>query len=386
MTRLLLLVALLSALCGCATTSLPPVTTANFAFEDDEKRLWTRCEEEERGIAKSDLLMHDKELEAYLNAVARKLQPAEVYKSIPFHVYILKNPYSNAFTFPNGNIYVHTGILARMDNEAQLATLLAHEMTHATHRHQVREFRGLLNKSAVFASTRSLLGGLPGVGELTTVLGEIGTAAAITGHSRDMEREADMEGIKLLVKAGYDPREAPKLFKHLKDEVEEEEQKEPFFFGSHPRLAERIESYEEFLNSSGGKAGGVDNAETFRKKVAGAVIENAFMDFRAGRFPQAGRGAEKYTKIRPRDARGYYLLGEIDRQKGDDGDAAEALKQFQKAVSVDPAYPDAHKRLGLLYFKEGKKSQAAKAFKAYLAKAPQAADRSYIEEYLSQCR
>lgn len=383
--RLLLVIAMLATLCGCATTTLPPVTTANFTFEEDEKRLWNRSEEEERTIAKSGILYHDKELETYLNAVARKLQPSEVYKSIQFHIHILKNPYSNAFTFPNGNIYVHTGILARMDNEAQLATLLAHEMTHATHRHQVREFRGLLNKSAVFASTRSLLGGLPGVGELTNVLGEIGTAAALTGHSRDLETEADMEGIKLVVKAGYDPREAPKLFRHIKEELDEEEGKEPFFFGSHPRLADRIDYYEEFLKSSGG-GGGAINADTFRKRVADVVIENAFMDFRAGRFPQAQREAEKYLEIRPKDGRGYYLLGEIARQRGEESDMAEAMKQFQKAVSVDPAYPDSQKGLGLLYFKEGKKSQAAKAFKAYLAKARNAPDRSYIEDYLSQCR
>lgn len=382
--RLVVLLSLMAALSGCATTNLPPVTTAHFTFEDDEKRLWNRSEEEQRALAKSGVLYHDKELESYLNSVARKLQPADIYRAIPFHILIVKNPYSNAFAYPNGMIYVHTGILARMDNEAQLATLLAHEMTHATHRHQVREFRGVLNKSAVFASTRSLLGGVPGVGDLTTVLGEIGTAAAISGYSRDLEAEADLEGIKQVVKAGYDPREAPKLFRHLKQELEENEQKEPFFFGSHPRLVDRIDSYEEFLK--GYMGGGLDNAETFRRKVNGVVIENALMDFRAGRFAQAQRSAEKYLAVRPRDGRGYYLLGEIARQKGDEASLSEALKQFQKAVAIDPGYANAHKGLGLVYFREGKKAQAAKAFRAYLAKAPHASDRSYIEDYLSQCK
>lgn len=382
--RWLLIMSLLLALCGCATTNLPPVTTANFSFEDDEKRLWTRSQEEQRALAKNGLLYHDKELEQYLNAVARKLQPPEIYRSIPFHVLILKNPYSNAFAYPNGVIYVHTGMLARMDNEAQLATLLAHEMSHATHRHQIREFRGVLNKSAVFASTRSLLGGVPGVGNLTTALGELGTAAAISGYSRDLETEADLAGIKLVVKAGYDPREAPKLFQHLKQELEESQQREPFFFGSHPRLADRIDAYQEFL--AGHRNGGVDNAETFRRKVAGVLIENALMDFRAGRFVQAKRSAEKYLASRPRDGRGYYLLGEIARQKGDEAGLAEALTQFQKAVAVDSGYANAHKGLGMVYFREGKKGLAAKAFRAYLAKSPNAPDRSYIEDYLAQCR
>ena len=384
--RFAIILVLLASLCGCATTSLPPVTAKDFVFEEDEKRLWNRSEEEEQAIAKSGMLYQDRELEAYLNGIARKLEPPEAYQRIPFRILVLNNPYCNAFALPNGYVYVHTGILARMDNEAQLATLLAHEMTHATHRHQLREFRGKLNKSLVFASTRSLIGGLPALGELSRVLGQISTKAAINGHSRELETEADMVGIGLVVKAGYDPREAPKLFQHLKTEMEEEDREEPFFFSTHPRLKERTDNYNDFLEQLGKQASGATNTETFRKKVAAAIIDNAFMDLRAGRFVPARSGAEKYLAIRPNDGRGYYLLGEIARQKGEEGDLTEAKKLFQKGVSVDPSYPDGYKGLGLLYFKEGKKSQAAKALKSYLAKAPHASDRSYIEQYVTQCR
>ena len=53
-------------------------------------------------------------------------------------IVVIKDPYLNAFAFPNGVIYIHTGMLARMDNEAQLAALLAHEMSHCIHRHTLR--------------------------------------------------------------------------------------------------------------------------------------------------------------------------------------------------------------------------------------------------------
>jgi predicted Zn-dependent protease len=386
MKRFTVFILLLSGLFGCATTSLPPVTAKDFTLEDDEKRLWNRSVEEEQAIAKSGILYRDRDLEAYLNGVARKLEPPEVYKHVPFRILVIKNPYCNAFALPNGYVYVHTGILARMENEAQLATLLAHEMTHATHRHQLREYRGARNKSVFLASARSLIGGLPAIGELSRVLGEISAKASIYGYSRDLETEADMEGIKLVVKAGYDPREAPKLFGHLKAEMKEEDQDEPFFFSTHPRLEERQENYNDFLSKLGGQSEGTTNTEIFLGKVAGAVIDNAFMDLRAGRFTQAGRTAEKYLSIRPKDGRGYFLLGEIARQKGEEGDIAEAKSLFQKGVSVDPAYPDTYKELGLIYFKEGKKVQAVKVFRSYLAKAPNAPDRSYVEEYLAQCR
>ncbi len=382
MTRLVSTALLLAALVGCATTNLPPVGTPGYTTLEDEKRLWSRSEGEQQTIDRSGMLFEDKALEKYVNDVARKLPPAEVAREIPYRIQVLDNPYSNAFAFANGAIYVHTGILARMDNEAQLASLLAHEMAHASHRHQLREFRGVRNKSAVFASMRATLGGLPAIGGLATALGELGTVAAVTGYSRDLEREADQVGIEWMVAAGYDPKEAPKLFLHLKAEAEEEEIKEPFFFGSHPKLKERIRNYEEFLEAYPGQGGKV-NRETFEKKVAGAVYATALLDLRAGRFAKAERGAKRYAAIHPKDGKGHYLLGEIHRQQGA---LEDAKTHFGKAISLDPSCPDPYRAMGMLHLKEGEKSQAKKSFKAYLAKSPKAEDRSYIEEYIRQCQ
>ncbi len=382
MTRLVSAALLLAALVGCATTNLPPVGTPGYTTLEDEKRLWSRSEGEQQTIDRSGMLFEDKALEKYVNDVARKLPPAEVAREIPYRIQVLDNPYSNAFAFANGAIYVHTGILARMDNEAQLASLLAHEMAHASHRHQLREFRGVRNKSAVFASMRATLGGLPAIGGLATALGELGTVAAVTGYSRDLEREADQVGIEWMVAAGYDPKEAPKLFLHLKAEAEEEEIKEPFFFGSHPKLKERIRNYEEFLEAYPGQGGKV-NREIFEKKVAGAVYATALLDLRAGRFAKAERGAKRYAAIHPKDGKGHYLLGEIHRQQGA---LEDAKTHFGKAISLDPSCPDPYRAMGMLHLKEGEKSQAKKSFKAYLAKSPKAEDRSYIEEYIRQCQ
>jgi predicted Zn-dependent protease len=371
---------------GCATTSLPPITSPNFTPEEDEKRIWLRSQEEEKKINDSGLVYKDRELEEYLNGIGRKLQPAIAYQRIPFKILVLKNPYSNAFAYPNGVIYLHTGILSRMDNEAQLATLLAHEMTHATHRHQLQGFRSLQNKTAFFASMRSTVGSLPAVGELTNVLGDIGAAAAITGHSRDLETEADTEGLRLMIHAGYNPREAPKLFHHIRAELEEEGTEEPFFFGSHPRLKDRVDNYEQFLKDLPDPKKGVDNADIFRRKVAGAILDNASLDLKAGRFKSAQRGTAKYISVKPRDARGHYLMGEIFRQRADRGDMQEAKEYFQKSISLDASYPEPHKGIGLLYFKSGQKVLAEKAFRSYLRLAPKASDRSYIEDYLAQCK
>jgi len=370
---------------GCATTSLPPVTQ-DFKFEEDEKRLWLRSQEEQKVIDRSGILHRDEELEAYLNVIAKKLQPPEVFTHIPFKILVIKNHFLNAFAYPNGAVYIHTGILATMDNEAQLATLLAHEMTHATHRHLVKQFRDIKNKTAFLSTVVVTTGGLGGgIGDLTALLGTIGTLGAVSGYSRELETEADLEGFKLMANAGYDPEEAPKLFIHLKKEAEEERKKEPFFFGTHPRLQERVENYENLLKTKyKDKYGGIKNSEIFLEKIHKAILDNSRLDLKAGRFKIAQRGVEKYLKTQSEVAEAYCLLGDICRQRGEKGDIEKSKEHYQKAISINPSYPDSYKGIGLIHYKQGEKALAKKAFELYLSHSPQALDRAYIEEYIHQ--
>jgi predicted Zn-dependent protease len=371
---------------GCATTNLPPVTKDS-KFEEDEKRLWLRSEEEQKALNRSGIIYRDEDLDAYLNGIARKLQPPEVYARIPFQVNVIKNNLLNAFAYPNGAIYVHTGILARMDNEAQLATLLAHEMTHATHRHMIEQFRDVKNKTAFLATLQVTTAGLGGYGSLAILLGTIGTVAAVTGYSREHEAEADREGFRLMLNAGYDPTEAPKLFLHLKKEVEEEKTKEPFFFGTHPRLTDRVENYETLLKThSQGHQESIQNTEIFLGKIRRVILDNARDDLKAGRFKIAERGVEKYSKIESESAEAYCLLGDIRHQRGEVNDVETAKDHYQRAISINSSYPDSHKGIGLIHYKRKEKTLAKKALELYLSLSPQASDRAFIEEYIHQCK
>ena len=86
---------------------------------------------------------------------------------------------------------MHSGLLARLENEAQLAAVLGHEMVHVTHRNAIREFRSTQNKAAFFATMNVTFGGVPVLGGIADLVGAFGTTAAITGYARDQEREAD---------------------------------------------------------------------------------------------------------------------------------------------------------------------------------------------------
>src|SRR5438128_9489145 len=119
---ILFLLSMALGLFSCASVS--PFGGA-LQLAEDEKRLWNRSREEGRRIDFSGQLYDSKELVDYVNAVADKLIPEDLRKQ-DFHltIKILKNPLLNAFALPHGIIYIHSGFLAKIENEAQLAVVI----------------------------------------------------------------------------------------------------------------------------------------------------------------------------------------------------------------------------------------------------------------------
>lgn len=380
MKRHLPLLLSLALLAGCATSSLP-AAGKGFAPEEDEKRLWLAAEEEEKFIDGSGLIYRNAELEAYLDSVIRKVAPPDALAVMPISINVIRTPDLNAFIFTNGRMYIHEGMLVQMENEAQLATIISHEMIHATNRHTVRAMRNTKNKSAVFSTLNSLTANvLFPVGALTTL-------AAIQGYSRDLETEADTEGLRLQIAAGYDPAEAPKIFMIFQKEVRDEKIKEPFFFGSHPRLQERIDNYQTLLKTTyAGKKGGETNSAVYLNKISHLYLDNAGLDLKRGRFERARHAIEKFLTVRGEDAKASYLLGETWRQSGEKDTLDKARACYLKAIALDPAYPDPHRAMGLVAYKMKEGDLARKSLEQYLALVPKASDRGYIEEMLKSLR
>lgn len=354
--------------------------------EKDEKRLWRWAAQEQAVLNKSRFLYADDGLNKYLEQIAKKLQPPEVWAAIPFKIRVIKDPHLNAFAFPNGAIYIHTGILARMDNEAQLAALLGHEMTHCTHKHALRRLRYVTNRALFFAGIEESEFESADLRALGGALGTLGSRISMSGYSQKLETEADLVGFELMANAGYDPGEALTLFEHLKRDVEAERLNEPFFFGSHPRLRNRIENCENFLKQNAEKnRHSIKNTPVFVRNTRELILQNAWLDLKAGRFRSAQRGAEKYLRLGQTEAMPYYLLGEILRQSGEDVDMKRAKAFYEKALALDPSHPDIYRAMGLIYYKEGNKTLAKKAFERCLSLEPQRQDEAYILAYLRKC-
>ncbi|WP_242343691.1 M48 family metallopeptidase [Anaeromyxobacter terrae] len=346
---------------------LPPITAPGFAPERDERRLWHEAEEMDARAKKSGAVLADAGLERYLLGVARRLTPRAALDRLDVRVRVIEAPGLSAFVSPDGGVFVTMGLLARLENEAQLAIVIGHELVHAVNRHAIVEYR-------TFKEGAALASGLP------FGLGAVGTLAAVTGYSRDLEREADEEGLAFAAAGGWDVGEATRPFEHLAAWVKEEEIEEPFVFATHPRLEERIESYRALLRTRyAGRRGGDLGRERYLAAVREVVLASARLDLAAGRFGPAERGAKAYLALRPGGAQAYALLGDVARQRGGDGAPGAALAAYRRAVELDPRCPEAQRGLGLALARSNDREGARAALRAYLALSPAAVDRAWIE-------
>jgi predicted Zn-dependent protease len=412
----LVIVSVLSS--SCASRTVKPIGAEKpFLPEADEVRLWTQADEEEEQLQKKTKSYDDPLLEEYLGKIGDKLVSDDVREAggPGFKFGVLRDPTLNAFAMPNGRIYVHTGLLARLDNEAQLAMIVGHEMTHVTNRHALSFTRDAQNTQipftvmaiaasigvAVAAGSSARSGDDVGAAVLSqtanVLLGlglQLAAIAAINGYGRDLEREADAGGMANLVRAGYDPKEAPKVFELLRKESKDRGTLETFFFGNHPRLTERVEDTNQLIKSRYAVAavapGTVANTEEFGLRMRTVVRENARLDIQAGRFTLAAAQLDRVLALTPKDpvAQLYYgdlyrLQSQRARDVADKADKAKkALERYERSAELDPAFPDPFRQLGFLYYQQKENLRAKEAFQKYLALKPDASDARRIKEYI----
>ncbi len=387
-----------------------------FRPEADERAMWNQAEKEEEKLAKTGKVYDDPLLAEYLAGVAAKVIPPEVQSAgaPAIRVSVFRDPTLNAFAMPNGHVYIHTGLLARLQNESQLAMILGHELTHVTNRHALKFNRDARNKQILFtlAGVAAAIGVAVAAGQQTreghyvsaevlratsnVFLGlglQLAFIAAVNGFGRDLEREADVEGMERLVAAGYDPREAPKTFELLKQDHGDGSALENFFFGNHPRLEERIRSTEDLLRTRYASLDAsrvVTTTEDFALRTRVVVRENAALDIRAGRFGLAKDQLDRVLARAPKDPVTQLYYGDLYRLQAQRAkrleDKAPLLEQarqaYERAAALDPTYPDPFRQLGFLYYQSKDPEKAKEAFRKYLALKPDAPDARRVKEYL----
>ncbi len=182
-------------------------------------------------------------------AAAKQSQYAEIAQQFQWEISVIKDDKTmNAFALPGGKIAVYTGIFPVAKNEAGLAAILGHEVTHALARHGAeRMSQGLVAQLLLTGADVALTGGGAGAGTRQAVMQALGLGAQVgvlLPFSREHESEADYIGLLLAAQAGYDPREAVHVWERMERAGGTQP---PEFLSTHPSHGTRITNLQSWM-------------------------------------------------------------------------------------------------------------------------------------------
>lgn len=354
----------------------------------EEKQIWEIGKAHQKQVRETGEVMDDQEMESHLETLVTRLM-GDMVETIGLEVKVLifKDPTVNAWVYPDGAIAIQTGLLAELQNEAQLAAILGHEISHFLNRHAYIQIKskqkqsaigkglGLLATAAVAAKTGTLNTNLMSAGQVWSDL-------VTSGYSRNLETKADEQGLALLVTAGYEPNQALPAFEALR--IKEDDQVNiGKIWSSHPDIDSRLKNLKNQIKKLKSPPHNIPSEQSYIEAYGNALLVDAQLDLQRQRYQRADKTLQRYIRAIPDQPAGHYLLGETYRKQYPEGpDFSQRIQAYQKAISVDQNFALAHKELGMTYRQQGLHQQAASAFKRYLALAPAAADAPIIRWYI----
>lgn len=358
----------------------------------DERGMWAEYERVEQEIAGSNLLITDPALVSYLRTIVGRVGGVAAND---LRIYLAHIPEFNAFIAPTGFMVVFSGLLTRMRDEAQLATVIAHEAGHFLRRHHIRRWRDVRRRTdlfAIFAMGAGVGGGAGGVylGDAVR-LAQLGTVLTLAAYGRELEAEADAMGVRLMAENGYEPAAAPEVWRQLIQETEasaEMRRRRPrrgySLLASHPAPETRMADLRSAAARvrSGGRS--YDRGQERYRNALGAHRKMLLDDQVKLNDP----GASLYI-IRNLAADGWtgllrYYEGEAIRLRGmrNDRDLAEA--SYAEAVRLPEAPPEAWRMHGYALVRAGRRDEGKAALARYLELAPGAPDAAMVRHSIQQ--
>ncbi|MCF8113334.1 MAG: M48 family metalloprotease [Desulfotignum sp.] len=183
----------------------------------------------------------DQALNQYIDQVGKNLVPHSHRPDMPYKFQCVNATYINAYAFPGGSIAVTRGILLNLDNEAELAALLGHELGHVNARHTAEQVSKSQLSSLVVGGLAMLAGSQSkDLGNLTQQLGALGQGLFLARYSRENEREADSLGHEYMVKGGYGSRGFVGLMEMLNALNKQQPNSVQMLFSTHPMSDQRL--------------------------------------------------------------------------------------------------------------------------------------------------
>ncbi len=167
----------------------------------------------------------------------------------PFEFHCVNDKAINAFALPGGYVFINRGVIESADNEAQLAAVMAHELSHVALRHGTNQATKAQAAQGFLGIASGIFGGSTG-GTLLTELGAFAAGGVLLRYSRTAESQADVLGTQVLYDSGHDPRAMAQFFEKL--EAETKGKNPPEFLSDHPNPEHRVGRVDEEIDRLGG--------------------------------------------------------------------------------------------------------------------------------------
>jgi beta-barrel assembly-enhancing protease len=349
-TLALIAILTLGLVVACARNPVTGKTELQLVSEQQEIQIGVQNYLTARQSQGGDFMV-DADLSKYVSSVGNKLVKVSDRSDLPYEFTVLNNSIPNAWALPGGKIAVNRGLLIELNNEAELAAVLGHEIVHAAARHGAKAMeRGMLLQAGVLGL--AVAAGDKDGGALLVGAGAAGAQPIGKKYGRDAELESDRYGMTYMARAGYDPRAAitlqetfVRLFKGEKSNWLEG------MFASHPPSPERVEANK--ATAAKLAAAGTLGAEPYQAQIALLKkTREAYNKLDEGRRALAANNpeaalaaAEAALKIEPREALFYGLRGDAKvKQKR----LLEALADYDLAIGRNREFFQFYLQRGLI--------------------------------------
>lgn len=304
----------------------------------------------------------DPGLNTYVSRIGQKLAAVSDNPSLPYEFVVLNNDVPNAWALPGGKIAVNRGLLIHLEDEAQLAAVLGHEIVHAAARHSAQQ----MTKSTFLNLGVAVLGGLSSNSDFGGLINEgasIGAAAWQSRYGRENELDADEYGMLYMSRAGYDPQAAVELQQTF---VKLSEGRQSDFisglFASHPPSQARVAANQRHAQNLSGTT---RNQQAYQQAInqlkkdreAYTLQQQAVTAANNKNFKEASSSIDRALQIQKRENHFWETKGRIQSQQ-EQTDAA--INSLTKAIDFNPNYFRPHLIRGSLYYSKEKYSQAEK--------------------------
>ena len=325
-----------------------------------------------------DSFYDDRFLQDYINEMGQNLVPKEAPPGMLFSFRVIDDATPNAISLPDGRIYVNAGLLAFVQNEAQLATVLGHEIAHVVEDHAYRAHResssfkkrilplglGALGGALIGGAAKGKEGAVVGAAVGLTA-GVVYSVIATNNYSKKQEEDADKLGARWAMDNGYEPKEAVSLFELLSRTFGDRDRFSNFVYGDHARNVERATYVRALLDNelaatynSLKSAGKLSIGSGGLRLYASRMFRDAairYMD-EFDRWDIAKRLLDPIVEYRGNDPKTLWAIGRVYKMVGrTDTDRDRALGYLRDAAQKDERalYPFIYRDLGMMQARMG---------------------------------